>query len=71
MLKAYKAREMKALEGRAFENGVPSLLLMEHAAEAVADALTRIEGIRGKKALFICGKGNNGADSMAAARLAA
>lgn len=62
--------DMRALEQRFFAQGVPSLLLMEHAAEAVTDALeAALGGCRGKRALFLCGTGNNGGDGLAAARL--
>lgn len=48
--------------------GMPSLLLMEHAALAVVRAL---EGLvaPGAQVLFVCGPGNNGGDGCAAARL--
>ena len=60
--------EMKALE-QAFmrESGVPSALLMEHAAQGICSALER--HIPGGRALFLCGPGNNGGDGYAAARL--
>ncbi len=57
-------QDMRACEQAAFQSGVPSLLLMENAARAVADALPK-EG----RALFVCGAGNNGGDGLAAARI--
>ena len=43
-------------------------ILMEHAGLALAKAVKkRLSG--NKKALFLCGSGNNGADGMVAARL--
>ena len=64
-------RDMRETEQKAFALGVPSLLLMEHAAMAVVDALEKELGGRckGKKVLFLCGTGNNGGDGLAAARL--
>ena len=64
-------KEMRALEQKAIGAGYPALLLMEHAAEAVVNALEDTLGgdCRGKKVLFLCGKGNNGGDGLAAARL--
>ena len=64
-------KEMRALEQKAIGAGYPALLLMEHAAEAVVNALGDTLGgdCRGKKVLFLCGKGNNGGDGLAAARL--
>lgn len=63
--------DMRKTEEQAFAQGVPSLVLMEHAAEAVTDALEEALGgdCRGKRALFLCGTGNNGGDGLAAARL--
>ena len=63
--------EMRAAEQAAFAMGVPSILLMEHAAEAVTDELEKALGgdCRGKRVLFLCGTGNNGGDGFAAARL--
>ena len=63
--------EMRALEDKAIKAGYPSLLLMEHAAEAVTDVLTEALGgsCKDKRVLFLCGKGNNGGDGLAAARL--
>lgn len=63
-------RDMKRTEEKAFSLGVNSLLLMERAANAVVDALEEaLGGCYQKKVLFLCGKGNNGGDGLAAARL--
>ena len=61
------SEQMKQTETAFMEKtGYPSLLLMEHAAQAVADALCdRTAG----GAVFFCGPGNNGGDGYAAARL--
>ena len=48
---------------------VPSLLLMEAAADACLQAIQRhLEDLNDKKALILCGKGNNGGDGAAVAR---
>ena len=61
--------EMQALEKAWMrETGVPSILLMETAARAVADALAR-RAAAGAKVLFLCGPGSNGGDGYAAARI--
>ena len=54
------AKEMKELDRRAIEGeGIPSIELMERAAEGVAKAaLSLLEKRRGKCAVF-CGSGNN------------
>lgn len=70
MLPVLTPRDMKRTEQNAFSRGVPSLLLMEHAAQTVTDALENMLGsCAGKRVLFLCGPGNNGGDGMAAARL--
>lgn len=51
--------------------GIPSLILMENAAHAVARAITDKLGgsAAGKRILLLCGKGNNGGDGYALARI--
>lgn len=63
--------DMRKTEQKAFEAGMPSILLMEHAAIKVVDALEKELGgsCHGKSAVFLCGTGNNGGDGLAAARL--
>lgn len=61
--------QMKELETRFMqETGMPGILLMEHAALGVVDALAR-HVPRTARVLFLCGPGNNGGDGYAAARL--
>lgn len=62
-------REIDRLTTERF--GVPSLLLMEAAAGASARAVAAqfSEGLTGKTALLLCGRGNNGGDGAALARL--
>lgn len=69
MLHTISPQDMREME-RAFLDGTlyPSLLLMEHAAQAVVEALARYAPA-GSLALFVCGGGNNGGDGCAAARL--
>ena len=50
--------------------GVPSLELMENAAAGVVDAL-RDSFPEVRRILILCGRGNNGGDGLAAARLLA
>jgi ADP-dependent NAD(P)H-hydrate dehydratase / NAD(P)H-hydrate epimerase len=51
--------------------GIPSLVLMENAAAATAQAVTTRVGVSGKAILVLCGPGNNGGDGAATARLLA
>ena len=69
MLHTISPQDMQEME-RAFLDGTgyPSMLLMEHAAQAVADCLERYAK-KGGRVLFVCGGGNNGGDGCAAARI--
>jgi len=69
MLYTIAPKQMLALESDVVADiGLPSLLLMEHAAQAVVRAVGELVG-RQAHGLFVCGPGNNGADGCAAARL--
>ena len=52
------------------EIGVPSVVLMEHAAESMVNILEQ-ENVDCSKTLIVCGSGNNGGDVFAVARLLA
>lgn len=69
MLRTISPQDMQEME-RAFMDGTqyPSLLLMEHAAQAMIAELAALAG-EGARVLFVCGGGNNGGDGCAAARL--
>ncbi len=71
MLKVVKSKEMKELDGRTVaEIGIPSIELMENAATAVADKISEFTGgFSKKRALVLCGPGNNGGDGAAISRL--
>ena len=60
--------EMRRLEKEAFLAGADPLIAMEHAAEGVVNHLFQMDA--SPSVLFVCGRGNNGADGLAAARLA-
>lgn len=61
--------EMKAIDTYSIEKiGIPSLVLMERAAAAVAQKVEE-RMMPGDKVLAVAGSGNNGADAVAAARI--
>ena len=72
-MKLATAAEMKELDRRAIEERrIPSIDLMDRAAEGVAQAVLRLlSGRPGKhcRVTVFCGAGNNGGDGIAAARL--
>ena len=60
---------MSAADEAAIEAGTPAFVLMERAGRALARAAIELAGGRyGKRAVVVCGKGNNGGDGFAAAR---
>lgn len=69
-MKLVTAKEMKALDVQAQNDyAMPGILLMDNAAQAVAEdvheALTALEG---ERVVIFCGGGNNGGDGLGAAR---
>ena len=70
------AEQMRQIEEKAIHHyGIPSLLLMENAAWAVVAEIRRSllghdgqKELRGRKAVILAGKGNNGGDGLAVAR---
>ena len=69
MKRIVTGKEMKALDRDTIEEmGVPSLVLMERAGLAAANALRESE-FPLEKVLILCGSGNNGADGVVNARL--
>ncbi len=72
MQKVLTAAEMREVDRLTTEKyGIPSLLLMENAAHAAARVITeKLDGsVKGKSILILCGKGNNGGDGAALARV--
>lgn len=70
MLRALTAAEMRSVDRATIEErGIPSLVLMENAAQAVARRLgEEIPTLAAERVLVLCGKGNNGGDGLAVAR---
>lgn len=71
-MKVVNVAQMRELERTAIEDfGIPSILLMENAAAGFLSALEHETGpVAGKKIQVFCGKGNNGGDGFAIARMA-
>ncbi|MBK8466640.1 MAG: NAD(P)H-hydrate dehydratase [Chloracidobacterium sp.] len=72
MQKVLTAAQMREVDRLTTEKyGIPSILLMENAAHAVARVITEKLGgsVEGRRILILCGKGNNGGDGAALARI--
>ena len=68
-MKVVTTEQMRGLEVRAVEAGIPEDTLMENAGLAVArNVAQRMGAVRGKRTFVLVGPGNNGADGMVAAR---
>ena len=62
-------RQAAELDRETQARGVPAELLMERAGRAVARAAVDLTGgVYGRRAVVVCGKGNNGGDGLVAAR---
>lgn len=71
-MKVASAAEMNRIDRSAQEEyQVPGILLMERAALAVCRVIEERFGLVSKKVYIFCGKGNNGGDGLALARLLA
>ena len=69
-MKVLTAAEMREVDARTIASGIPGLILMENAAHRVVEALrAEFGGLRSERILVLCGKGNNGGDGLAIARL--
>ena len=70
-MKAITVETIRNLEDKAINKyGIPSIVLMENAASGFVRALNCEYGnTAGKKICLLCGKGNNGGDGYAIARL--
>ncbi|MCC6426301.1 MAG: NAD(P)H-hydrate epimerase [Phycisphaerales bacterium] len=68
-LLVFSADALRRMDQLALERyGIPSLLLMENAARALADAALARLPEQNASAIVLCGPGNNGGDGLAAAR---
>lgn len=68
-MKILTAAEMRSVDQRTIEAGLPGLILMENAAARVVDVMMqRFAPLREQSILIVCGRGNNGGDGFAIAR---
>ena len=68
-LKVVTAAQMRAIDLRTVEAGIPSLVLMENAGHRVVEFLEqRFAPLAAQRIVVYCGKGNNGGDGLVVAR---
>lgn len=69
-MKLVTAKEMTALDVQAQNDyAMPGILLMDNAAQAVAEAVHEaLTALEGERVVIFCGGGNNGGDGLGAAR---
>jgi ADP-dependent NAD(P)H-hydrate dehydratase / NAD(P)H-hydrate epimerase len=62
--------EMREIDRLTIDGGVPSIALMENAAHRVEETLVqKFDPLSKQNVVVLCGKGNNGGDGLAVARL--
>ncbi|MGQ9675709.1 MAG: NAD(P)H-hydrate dehydratase [Chloroflexota bacterium] len=68
-MKVVTGAQMRQLEQRAIDKGMPAQALMQNAGRAVADGVSQhLNGVAGRRVLILVGPGNNGGDGLVAAR---
>jgi ADP-dependent NAD(P)H-hydrate dehydratase / NAD(P)H-hydrate epimerase len=68
-VKVLTAAQMREVDRRTIERGIPGLVLMENAGHRVVELLVQKFAPLGEQRIAIlCGKGNNGGDGMVVAR---
>lgn len=68
-MKVLTAAQMREVDRRTIEMGIPGLVLMENAGHRIVELLAeRFAPLAAQRITVLCGKGNNGGDGMVAAR---
>jgi ADP-dependent NAD(P)H-hydrate dehydratase / NAD(P)H-hydrate epimerase len=69
-MRVLTAEQMREVDRLTIEDGVPGIALMENSAHRVVEELVReFDPIDRQNVVILCGKGNNGGDGLAIARL--
>jgi NAD(P)H-hydrate epimerase len=67
--KVLTAAQMRQVDRKTAELGIPGIVLMENAAHRVVEFIaSRFAPLHRQRVLVVCGKGNNGGDGLAIAR---
>lgn len=68
-MKVLTAAQMREVDRRTTEMGIPGLVLMENAGQRVVELLAeKFAPLASQRVAILCGKGNNGGDGMVVAR---
>ena len=68
-MRVLSAAEMREVDRRTIESGIPGIVLMENAGHRVVEFLAeRFAPLSAQRITVLCGKGNNGGDGMVIAR---
>ena len=68
-MKVLSAEQMREVDRRTAELGIPNIILMENAGHRVVEFLEReYAPLAKERILVVCGKGNNGGDGLVVAR---
>jgi len=68
-MKVLSAAEMREVDRRTIEAGIPGIVLMENAGHRVVEFLAqRFAPLSQQRIVVLCGKGNNGGDGLVIAR---
>ena len=68
-MKALTAAQMREVDRRTVELGIPDIVLMENAGHRVAELLAeKFSPLSSQRIVVFCGKGNNGGDGFVVAR---
>jgi hydroxyethylthiazole kinase-like uncharacterized protein yjeF len=68
-VKVLTAEQMREVDRRTSDRGIPSIILMENAGDRVVEFLAkRYAPLETQRIVVICGKGNNGGDGLVVAR---
>jgi ADP-dependent NAD(P)H-hydrate dehydratase / NAD(P)H-hydrate epimerase len=68
-MRVLTAAQMREVDRRTVEMGIPGIVLMENAAHRVVEFLAEhCAPLSGQRIAVLCGKGNNGGDGLAIAR---
>ncbi len=68
-MKVLTAAQMREVDRRTIEMGIPGLVLMENAGHRVVELLAeKFAPLGAQRVVILCGKGNNGGDGLVVAR---